>query len=220
MEEPQGGFGDEPIAEPMDEPMGDEPFGDEEPFDAGVETSEEEDPKKFIQQLSGKLGQSLRKYTDEQGQPDLELEKFAINSVVSATHTADMDQEDKKDIIDKIESSGEEDEPMDEPMGDEPMDEPMGGEEESFDETLKISENSCNFMENPKDMIKTVLKENFDCGCDVDEIIDEIVGDQPVKPEVKPQVIPETKPTPSRRSKPFTVRPLSPEHSPKPKMNI
>lgn len=84
---------------------GDKPF-DDEPFDAGVEASEEEDPKKFIQQLSGKLGQSLRKYTDETGQPDYELEKFAINSVISATHTSEMDENDKEDIIQKINSSG------------------------------------------------------------------------------------------------------------------
>jgi hypothetical protein len=53
---------------------------------AGVEANEETDLKKFIEQLSGKIGQSLRKFTETQGQPDFELEKFAINSL-SATHT-------------------------------------------------------------------------------------------------------------------------------------
>ncbi len=89
-------------------PIDDKPF-DDEPFDAGVEADEETDPKKFIEQLSGKLGQSLRKYTEEQGQPDFELEKFAINSVISATHTSEMDEEDKNDIIKKINTSGEND---------------------------------------------------------------------------------------------------------------
>ena len=84
----------------------DMPF-DDEPFDAGVEANEEDDPKKFIQQLTGKLGQSLRNYTEEQGQPDLELEKFAINSLLSATHTSQMDSEDQKDIIKKVKTSGE-----------------------------------------------------------------------------------------------------------------
>jgi hypothetical protein len=82
---------------------------EKEPFDAGVEADEETDPKKFIEQLSGKLGQSLRQYTKEQGQPDFELEKFAINSVISATNTADMDEEDKNDIIKKINKSGKDD---------------------------------------------------------------------------------------------------------------
>lgn len=88
-----------------EEPADDKPF-DDEPFDAGVEADEEEDPKTYIQQLSGKLGQSLRKYTDEEGQPDYDLEKFAINSVVSATHSGDMDDNDQKDIINKVKSAG------------------------------------------------------------------------------------------------------------------
>ena len=77
------------------------PF-DDTPFDAGVEADEESDPKKFIEQLTGKLGQSLRKYNEEQGQPDFELEKFAINSLLSATNTSEMDAEDQKDIISKV----------------------------------------------------------------------------------------------------------------------
>jgi hypothetical protein len=110
---------DEPILEPsgaeeMDLDFGDEggaksddkPF-DDTPFDAGVEADEETDPEKFIQQLSGKLGTSLRKYTEEKGEPDFDLEKFAINSVISATNTAEMDEEDQKDIIKKIKSSGD-----------------------------------------------------------------------------------------------------------------
>ena len=84
----------------------DKPF-DDEPFDAGVEASEEEDPKKFIQQLAGKLGQSLRDYTGSLEEPDFDLEKFAINSVISATNTADMSEEDQDDIIAKIKEAGE-----------------------------------------------------------------------------------------------------------------
>ena len=93
-------FGDE--AAPAD----DKPF-DDQPFDAGVEADEDTDPKKFIEQLSGKIGQSLRKYTDETGQPDFELEKFAINSLLSATHTAEMDEDDRKDIIKKVNTAGD-----------------------------------------------------------------------------------------------------------------
>lgn len=126
---------------PTDAPSNDKPF-DDEPFDAGVKADEESDPKKFIEQLTGKLGQSLRKYNEEQGTPDLELEKFAINSLLSATHTAEMDAEDQKDIIKKVKSAGKGDEdaemaaddseePTDD-MGDEPSEEPtndMGGKE-------------------------------------------------------------------------------------------
>ena len=91
--------------EPETAPADDKPF-DDEPFDAGVEADETVDPKKFIEQLTGKLGQALRKYTEEQGQPDFDLEKFAINSLISATNTSQMDEEDKKDIIKKINTAG------------------------------------------------------------------------------------------------------------------
>ena len=169
-----------PSTEPMDEPapmddmaggdMGDmggeeandKPF-DDEPFDAGVEADEETDPKKFIEQLTGKLGQSLRKYTEEQGQPDFELEKFAINSLLSATHTSEMDAEDQKDIITKVRTAGEGDEepspdadmdmpsdedmPMDEPADEEGFEEPSG--EEGLEE-YSIYENMDNLFVNPK----------------------------------------------------------------------
>lgn len=101
----------------QDSGSGDKPF-DDEPFDAGVEADEESDPKKFIEQLTGKLGQSLRKYNEDQGEPDFELEKFAVNSLLSATHTGEMDAKDQKDIIKKVKSSGKGD-----------------GDEESTDDT-------------------------------------------------------------------------------------
>jgi hypothetical protein len=90
-----------------DEPASsnDKPF-DDTPFDAGVDADEDTDPEKFIQQLSGKLGTSLRKYTKDNGGPDFDLEKFAINSVISATHTSEMDDADQKDIINKVKSAG------------------------------------------------------------------------------------------------------------------
>lgn len=86
----------------------DKPF-DKEPFDAGIEADEDSDPKKFIEQLTGKLGQSLRKYTEAQGQPDFELEKFAVNSLLAATHTSEMDANDQNDIIKKVKSAGNKD---------------------------------------------------------------------------------------------------------------
>lgn len=39
---------------------------------------------------------------------DLELEKFAVNSLLSATHTSEMSPEDQQDIIKRVESSGDE----------------------------------------------------------------------------------------------------------------
>lgn len=135
-----------------DSESNDKPF-DDEPFDAGVEADEATDPKKFIEQLTGKLGQSLRKYTEEQGQPDFDLEKFAINSLLSATHTAEMDSKDKEDIIKKVNTSGSDGEDNEDTGSDnqddssddfgdsnEPSDEPsndMGGDENFGEEDLQ-----------------------------------------------------------------------------------
>ena len=44
-------------------------------FDAGVEADEEQDPKRYIQQLTGKLSQTLQKYSDENGQTDVDRNK-------------------------------------------------------------------------------------------------------------------------------------------------
>lgn len=103
-DDPMGG--PEGLDAPMDAPEdgNDKPF-DDTPFEAGVEADETENPEKYIQQLSGKLGQSLRKYTDDMGQPDYDLEKFAINSVLSATNSGEMDQQDQNDIIEKVKNS-------------------------------------------------------------------------------------------------------------------
>ena len=108
----------------------DKPFDDDEPFDPGVEADEEEDPEKFIQQLAGKIGTSLRTYTKDNGEPDFDLEKYVINSVISATHTAEMDKSDQKDIIEKIKTSGDEDEEED--LGDDEFDDDLGGDDEDL----------------------------------------------------------------------------------------
>jgi hypothetical protein len=99
-------FGEGEVSD--DEPKNDKPF-DDEPFDAGVEADEEVDTEKYIQQLSGKLGQTLRSYNETEAEPNFELEKFAVNSVLSATHTGEMDLSDQKDIIKKVKNSGTDD---------------------------------------------------------------------------------------------------------------
>ncbi len=156
-----GGFGGG--EEPKAPETNDKPFNDE-PFDAGVEADEETDPKKFIEQLTGKLGQSLRKYNEQQGQPDFELEKFAINSLLSATHTGEMDEEDKRDIIKKVNTAGNDDKEDSSDnnnnsdstsdsdggdVGDEFSDD-MGGDEIDSDEGLEETVFENFFLDKPK----------------------------------------------------------------------
>lgn len=85
-------------------------------FDAGVEANEEEDPKKFIQQLTGKLSTSLNKYNQSLPQPDAELSKYVAGMIIKQAIEG-LSQEDVSDIMDKIQSDDETNEtPTDDSM--------------------------------------------------------------------------------------------------------
>lgn len=93
-----GDIADVDFGEEETEEGGDE-FGDE-----GMEDEEGDDNTKKIQKYTGKIGQMLR----DMDEADSDLEKYVINSIISAMHLDVMDDEDKEDIIAKLE--GEEDE--------------------------------------------------------------------------------------------------------------
>ena len=76
-------------------------------FDAGVEANEDEDPKKYIQQLTGKLSQSLRKYNEGLPKPDAELSKYVAGMIIKQAVDG-LSQEDVADIMDKVENDGAE----------------------------------------------------------------------------------------------------------------
>lgn len=76
-------------------------------FDAGVEANEEEDPKRFIEQLSGKLSQSLRSYQEGLPKPDADTAKYAAGMVIKAALEG-LSQEDVKDILAKLDEEDEE----------------------------------------------------------------------------------------------------------------
>lgn len=191
----------------------DKPF-DDEPFDAGVEADEESDPKTYIQQLAGKLGQSLRSYSEQQGNPDFDLEKFAVNSVLSATHTGEMDGEDQKDIIDKVKSSGNGDDDIDvnvnvDTGGDDAGEVNVDAEGEKTEENFRLGEGKT-----PTDNLpNSEKKRNF---VSKDKIMEKLNEGTEVAPDVKPDVKPTTKPDvkPTRRQKPW--RPvIQPKTTPK-----
>ena len=75
-------------------------------FDAGVEADENTDPKKFIQQLTGKLSQSLRKYNQSLPQPDADLDKYVAGMIIKQAIEG-LPQEDVTEILDKV-NNGEE----------------------------------------------------------------------------------------------------------------
>ena len=118
--------------------------------------------------MTGKIGQLLR----DKEEVDPELEKYVINSIISALHLDEMDESDKEDIISKIE--GEEEEGDEEPVDDteEPVDdteEPVGDTEEPVGDTgsEELSEEvskSEKPLEITPDMIAMLLKDGK-CEC-------------------------------------------------------
>ena len=119
--------GDMPPMNDNQPPMGDDGMNSEfdTNFDAGVDANEQEDPKKFIQQLTGKLSQSLRNYNKEQPQPDAELSKYVCGMIVKQAIEG-LKPEDVEDIMKKIKSDDDFD-------NDTPEDNQLNNNEESED---------------------------------------------------------------------------------------
>ncbi|MDE5889322.1 MAG: hypothetical protein K2H20_04815 [Bacilli bacterium] len=112
-------------------PMGDEQMNSEfdTNFDAGVDANEETDPKKYIQQLTGKLSQTLRKYNEEQQQTDNELSKYVVGMIAKQAIEG-LDEKDTAEILKKIKS----DEDFEEPMNDSDNGGEINDEQPSMDD--------------------------------------------------------------------------------------
>lgn len=124
MEDPMMGGG-MPQQDPM---MGNEPMdgGMEEPMPMDDEMGEENDPKKEIQKLSGKLSQELRNYNNDQETPDTDLNKYVAGMVIPQA-TKSMTSDEKAEVINKIKKGMTDDDlETDDSMGG--MDD-MGGNE-------------------------------------------------------------------------------------------
>jgi hypothetical protein len=89
-----------------------------------VEADEETDPKKYIQQLTGKLSQTLNSYNNENGEPDTELGKYVLGMLVKQG-TKGMDEKDRKEIIKKINTQNTEEVDDTDEYSDENMDTQM-----------------------------------------------------------------------------------------------
>lgn len=155
----------------MDMPMGGDPMqdptmgggippmdGDQNPFDtnfdAGVEADENADPKKYIQQLTGKLSQSLRNYNDGQPQADADLNKYVAGMIIKQAIEG-LSPDDVQEVLSKVKSNDDMEQPQssdDQTMGEQPpMDgqQPMNGQQPQFDgmESRRRSKSSKNLYE-------------------------------------------------------------------------
>lgn len=70
-------------------------------FDAGIQADEENDPKTYIQQLTGKLSETLRKYNEDLPVPDSDLSKYVAGMIVKQC-VKGLSPEDTKDIYNKL----------------------------------------------------------------------------------------------------------------------
>ncbi len=169
---------------PMDEPMPDEENFNAD-FDAEVEADENTEPEKYIQQVTGKLSQSLRKYNESLPQPDADLNKY-VAGMINAQAIKGLSKEDTDEIIKKIQNGEEpqQEEPMDDtqpPMEQEPVEEPTDASQEG------MPQEQPNMME------------------DIERIVERTIQDVLGKREDKqPNEKPSAKP--SYKKKPFTSK--------------
>lgn len=119
--DPMQGAGEMPPMDNMSQDNGQSQFDTN--FDAGVEADEDTDPKKYIQQLTGKLSTTLNNFNSENS--DEGLNKYVAKMIVKAS-TKNMDDASKKEVIKAINTSSEEEPVEDNPEGGEqPMEQPM-----------------------------------------------------------------------------------------------
>jgi len=120
-----------PEGEELPEPeMGDEDMDMEDDMDMEEPEDDEDEVVTFksIQKITGKLGQKIRAFlSDEENEMSSKDIKYVINSVLSALELNNLEEEDKEDILDKLEGLGDDEEGDDMDMD---MEEPEMGDEE------------------------------------------------------------------------------------------
>ena len=110
-----------PEGEELPEPeMGDDDMDMVDDMDMDMEEPEDDEEEvvtfKSIQKVTGKLGQKIRAFlSDEENDMSSKDIKYVINSILSALELENLEEEDKEDILNKLEGVGEEDGDMDEP---------------------------------------------------------------------------------------------------------
>lgn len=139
-------------------------------FDAGVEADEDSDPKKYIQQLTGKLSQKLNSYSSEQGD-DAETAKYVGQMIIKAVSKM-LDDDDKKDLIKTINTTDNEtdDNDSDDSQGSDGVDngnmapDDMGGQDMPADSNMQ--QPMMEMMFTKKDITKMLMEQFNDIPMD------------------------------------------------------
>lgn len=174
---PEGEEGMEPSPEDEMPPMGDE---------EGMESDDEEGPTglKMIQKLTGKLSQKIRSFDKDKGMDSQDI-KYVINSIISAIDIKNLDEDDREEIVDKIEGYDEEygaegEGELD--LSGEDIDMGMGDEEGIDSEMGMEGEDEMLSPEEPKEGYQTVMDSIFS-ESKVSDLLSKYFN---VKPEEKP----------------------------------
>ena len=156
---------EEPVEDEVDDFGGEEmdmeePSMDMEEPAMDDEGDDEEDSTKKIQKLTGKIGQAIR----ELDEPDAELEKYVINSIISALHLDQFSDEDIEDIISKLEGEDEEDDAEASDSGELDMEEPSMEEEPAEEVEMEVTEESVVYKKSQlvESLTKKILKESIE----------------------------------------------------------
>lgn len=139
-------------------------------FDPGVEADEDTDPKRFIQQLTGKLSQSLNKYNNEQGE-DEGLSKYVAKMIIAQAAKA-LGEKGKKELIKSINTTDSENQDSEENLEQTESDEEIFNDNESQEmvqeakftkkELIKIKENFNQELFDDDENLKTQQPTNYD----------------------------------------------------------
>ena len=104
-EDGMGMEGEDGMGMPPEDEM--PPMGDDEGVDSDEEEEEGPTGLKMIQKLTGKLSQKIRSLDKDKGMDSQDI-KYVINSIISAIDMKNLDDDDREEIVDKIEGYDEE----------------------------------------------------------------------------------------------------------------
>ena len=137
-------MGNEPMGGDMEDPMMDD------------ENGAENDPKKEIQKLSGKLSQELRNYNNDQQSPDTDLNKYVAGMIIPQA-TKSMTSDEKAEVINKI-KKGMTDDDLETDNSMEGMDD-MGGDNSMGDMPMESKFNLDNII---NEIVGSILNQEDD----------------------------------------------------------
>ena len=149
--------------------------GEDEEIEVDAEDEDEGDSyTKKIQKLTGKVAQMLR----DKDEPDAELDKYVINSIVAAIDWEEIPDEDVEDIIAKIEGEDEEDDAL---AGDDEETVEVDFDEEEVEGEEELAESEEKAEEKSIKTFETALKQHEDAVIDLKKEIKDLKQDEEVE---------------------------------------